>query len=64
MALQAANAPNVIQDSSYTFYFDSMARDKACDAQQGDNPTNPVTLPVQLSRYRAPFSQMFLATLE
>lgn len=64
MALQPPNAPNVLQDSSYTFYFDTAARDKTCDAQQGDNPTNPASLPVQLSRYRAPFSQMFLATLE
>ena len=64
MAQQPPNAPNVLQDSSYTFYFDTSARDKTCDGLQADNPTNPVSLPVQLSRYRAPFSQLFLATLE
>lgn len=59
----AQQASNIAQDVTYTYYWDSASRDKTCSGPP-DNPTNPVTLQVQLSRFKAPFSQLYLASLE
>lgn len=64
LKLMAQAQQNIQQEVSYTFYFDTIARDKSCIPADPKNQTNPVDLPVQLSRDKAAYSQLYLASLE
>jgi len=66
MSQQQRGGENVLNDSSYTFYFDTASRVTAGDTQNNDptNLTNPAVMQVNLSRPKAPYSQLYLASLE